>query len=473
MIPTAEAITTRIHTDPVFRKTVCMRHHYWFFMTYFTGYLKFPCADMHKQMLYFSQMINTRQMLVLGFPRCGKTLIHSYSLPLWSMLTGSAKNLIIVVGNIKEKRQFCQHFEQMLLFRQELKRDFPFRYQKRGWYFFFPELQAQIYIASLEEKDQFENVLGQTPDLIVVDPIERFRPDDRATAERLLFSLLDQVGNEDTRKIIVGRSDGKDGPMRHTADRLLQREDLQYKTVFYPFFSLEGEALIPAWKGKFYHQQAIDEEMQKATREEFFLEYWLFEEVPEYPLTLSEQCCTSTYPTSIAEWSNVDDGIKKDIAGLFFAPYHGEEGTASILWGVETNKRSYIFQGRLWEGASEDFDADGFFMNIRSQLDQAEPPPKMLFYGDKQDPFGQMLCAHKFPFRNFTVLCPSRHERPLLKKTLAQAIASGRIQFHRSFANTVEAIFAGGDQGAQRLIHQLSLPLGETSPEKVLFTINY
>lgn len=470
MIQTAESIATRIHNDPVFRKSVCLRHHYWFFMTYFTAYLKFPCADMHKKMLYLSEMSRTHQMIVLGFPQCGKTLIHSYSLPLWSMLNGSAKNIIIVVGNPKEKSQFCNRFEQMMMFRHELKRDFSIRYKKRGWYFLFPNLQSQIYVASLEETDQLDSVLGRIPDLIIVDPLERFQQKSLSYAERMLFILLNQVGDKETRKIIVGRGDGGDGPMMNIADRLFDQEDLQYKTVFYPFYSINGESVIPTWKGKFPNQQAIESEIEKtASAEEYFFEYCLQKEVSELPFCIPEKNYNDVYPTDLNHFSEEHGD---DITGVFFAPYKGEYQQASIAWGVELSNRRYVYQGIIWEGVAENFDANQFFTNIRLQLDNTPLRPKMLFFGDKNDPFGKEVCHCKFSIQNYSSLCVSRHEQSVLKDVLTQAIGDQRIQFQSSFANDIGEMLVKSSEASERFIHQLSLPLLESSPQKIFLVVS-
>lgn len=468
----AEQTVKRMQKDTGFRRAVCLHSHYWFFLTYFTRFLKFPCAEMHKQMLYFSGMMYATKMIVLGFPQCGKSLIHSYSLPLWSIIKGNVKTVVIVVNGAKEKRQFRDRFDRELMFNQGLKKDFKLRCRRKGFHFFFPDFQAQIYIADLQEEYQLDAIIGQTPDLVIVDPLQPFKKDEWRKIKSILVHILENVGNEKTRKIIVGRGDGKDGPLNQLAHEMHESEEKRCLPAFYPFCDADSE--VPAWEARFNDSKSIFDELNKpASKEEFFFEYFLASEVPEIPLHISERQEDDTYPVSLDQWTSLSNEAKENIASVFFVPYKGESCEALVLWGIKTKTGVFIYQGIEWRGESLGFDINSELKDLPEKLKKVNPNSDIHLYGDRGDAFSDDIC-HLFSLDcAHSNTCAVRHEPIVRKKICEEGISSGKIKFKPAFAKVIKAEIETGTEGSMRWFNHLPLVLRESSLGPTIFTVTH
>ena len=472
MIPEEKTahIVSRMQTDQAFRKEVCLRNHYWFFVAYFTRHIKYPCADMHKQMLYLSSMSWAKQMTVLGFPQCGKSLIHSYSLPLWSILNQKAKTVVIVVNGKTEKTQFRERFAKELMFNQKLLQDFELKYRKRGYFFFFPQYQAQICIVDLMTEADLDLVVGSSPDLIVIDAIQPYAESDQEAVGKQIRKIFQEAGTKDTRKIIVGRGDGRDGPLMSFTTEMLEKKDQRFFPAFYPFITHDTEEF--AWPGKFKDEALVEIEFNRSiTKEDFFFEYFILADVPEIPFRVTKECRNDDYPLVRKLWATkLNEEQKENISELIFVPYQGAREEAILLWGIKLTNETVILQGIEWQGEPTAYDITPLAIETREWLDTINPNARIGFYSDTGDVFSNLVARTRLDFRGQIIVNCPRCDAEYRQKLVEHYTATGTIQFHPQFADLI-LVETGAQKGFRDdWFNQLALVINRSAIGTTIFT---
>ena len=438
----SEDILKRVIREPDFRREICVRFHYWFFHTYFTHHIKYPGAEMHKQMLYFSGTDYFKKLIVQGFPQCGKSVIHCLSLPIWSLLKGK-KSIAIIFSNSQERIQFRDRFEQELQCNKFLKQDFGIKFRRKGHHFFFSRPEGHIYIGNLEKDTELEIVLGEEPDLIVVDSLTPYESWQYEEVYYRLKQLVEKSGNMKTRKIIVGRGGGKRSPLNRLIDEMIEKNDKSELPCLYPF-ATTGETV--AWAGKFPDPEAISHELEKTTsKESFFYEYFLLNEVPDLPLMIRENSIDDTYPISRQEWKNLSEKDKEKIEEIFIVPYQGNQKQGALLWGVlikEGDTEKYIYQDIDWVGEEKDLDIKSYFQDLRVWLDGIKSSAMIIFYADEEDPFGVRVSSNFQSTEGGGRGCMPRNDVEFNKTIMQCDIDRGKIFFSEKFAQKLQLIFS-------------------------------
>lgn len=463
-------VVSRMQTDIGFRKEVCLRNHYWFFLAYFTRHIKYPCADLHKQMLYFAGISWVKKMVVLGFPQCGKSLIHSYSLPLWSILNEKAKTVVIVVNGKAEKTQFRERFAKELMFNQKLLQDFGLKHRKRGYYFFFPQYQAQICIVDIQTESDIDLVVGSTPDLVVIDAIKPYREDDSELILKQVRKIFSEAGTKDTRKIVVGRGDGENGPLMKFTTEMIEKKDKTFLPAFYPFIKHDDED--PAWLGKFKDEALIEAEFSRSmTKEEFFFQYFILAAIPDIPFRITEDCRNNMYPIERNMWKDeLSEEQKQNVIELVFVPYLGDREQAFVVWGIKQSDQKYVLQGIEWQGDADSFDITTLANETREWLNTINPEAKVGLYGDLADSFSNQVCRTPLDFRGQIITNCQRKDSEERKKLVEHFTASGSIQFQPDFADLIFVETSPKKGFQDNWFNHLALVLNASASGSVIFT---
>lgn len=454
-------IVKKIAENSAFRQNLCLKSHYWFFVSYFSDFIQYPCEEMHKKMLYFSGMDSFKKMLVVGFPECGKSLIHSFSLPIWSMINGKSQNIIILLGNKKEQTIFSERFEEMLNFNQRLNQDFQLRFKRKGLTLFFPYYKTRIRIGNLEENQNF----SQT-DLIIIDPLYSHDSSQHSEIYEKFKSILERSGTSKTKKILVGRSDGASGPFSKIGRGMLDGTIADGRPIRYPFFDQNG---CPSWNSKFHTREDVLQELDKAkTPEEFFFEYLFLEEIPNIPLLLFKQHFNDTYPVDRSKWGTLSKEQKSQIEEIFFIPYQGDLEVGRIIWGIKikTDENTvHVYQGVEWEGSFNANELILYFEKVQNFCDA-----QITFYGDTADQFSLNVCQLFTEDRSFGSQCNHRRNYSEIKDILKNSVILGDIQFQRGFGFQLNDIFMQENEGKNDLwTHHLSLVLNSTCRDGICF----
>jgi predicted phage terminase large subunit-like protein len=258
----ANFIGKNILGDQVLRKVLARRSHFWFFHLYFTGYIQYKTADFQKEMFSLTEDDDISCAVILAFRGSTKSTIFSLSYPIWSMITGGKKFILITSQNQNQAQVMLTNIATELEKNELLIKDFGrFRQIKEEWNqnsIFIPSYNCRITCISSGESMRGIRNLQYRPDLIIADDVEDLASVRTKESRDKTFNWLNgdliPSGDLDTKIIIVGN-------LLHEASLIMRLkkaiEDGIFKAIYrkYPLIDEDGSCL---WPGKFSSQDAID-----------------------------------------------------------------------------------------------------------------------------------------------------------------------------------------------------------------------
>ena len=172
----ANFIGKNILGDQVLRKVLARRSHFWFFHLYFTGYIQYKTADFQKEMFSLTEDDDISCAVILAFRGSTKSTIFSLSYPIWSMITGGKKFILITSQNQNQAQVMLTNIATELEKNELLIKDFGrFRQIKEEWNqnsIFIPSYNCRITCISSGESMRGIRNLQYRPDLIIADDVE-------------------------------------------------------------------------------------------------------------------------------------------------------------------------------------------------------------------------------------------------------------------------------------------------------------
>ncbi|MCL4378130.1 MAG: hypothetical protein M1409_07100 [Actinobacteria bacterium] len=88
-----------IINDASVRREIARRSHYGFFLIYLSNYIKYPTASFQRQIFNLCQDGSIKAAAVTAFRGSGKSTIVSLSYPIWAMIIGAKKFIVILSQN--------------------------------------------------------------------------------------------------------------------------------------------------------------------------------------------------------------------------------------------------------------------------------------------------------------------------------------------------------------------------------------
>ena len=169
-------IEKQIKKDPKFRRALSVQSHYWFFIIYLSDYVKYKTAAFQRKMFFLTENEKIRSAVITAFRGSAKSTIMSLSYPIWAMVTGKKKHIVI----LSQTQQLCKsilfnirkEFEENEL----LIKDFgPFREAADQWnqnMLLNPTYNCRITCISCGESIRGIRYRQYRPDLIICDDVE-------------------------------------------------------------------------------------------------------------------------------------------------------------------------------------------------------------------------------------------------------------------------------------------------------------
>ncbi len=224
-------------------------------------------------MLYGASFINWKKLLVIGFPSCGKTVIHTLICPIWSIIAGKAKRITIVTLSKNGRAILLDQMRRVVLTNEALKQDFPIVWKQKLNGFVLPRFGAQIEIMTLAELNGF----GTLPDAIIFDPMQSTLQLPQMDLFARLSELL-EYAKKGVQLTILGRGDGKHGANTQLMEQCIAAEALDSLPIRVSFLDGKSKSEVPrSWKARYPDKQAIKRVVETCgTGEQFLTEYLMY-----------------------------------------------------------------------------------------------------------------------------------------------------------------------------------------------------
>jgi len=200
--------------------------------------------------------------VIVAFRGSAKSTMISLSYPIWAVLSGKCKFVLILSQNQDQAKQILRNIRIELESNEMLIGDFGSFNSRKGNLgtssILFPKLGAKIMAASSEQSIRGMRHKEFRPDLIICDDIEDLNSvrnkESRDKTYGWLTGEVIPAGDENTKVIIIGNLLHEDSTLMRLKKDI---EDKRMSGIYreYPLVDGNGNCL---WPGKFPDQKAID-----------------------------------------------------------------------------------------------------------------------------------------------------------------------------------------------------------------------
>ncbi len=208
-----QEIIKKIEKDPVFRKNIVKRSHFYFFNTFFPHYMEYPCSWFQKEMFTITEDPTRKVIIIMAFRGSGKSTIMNLSFSLWSIFGIHQKKFVLLVS--RTKKQSRVHFDNIkneMIYNDLLRNDLgPFQIDSEDWglnSLILKKFGAKVMTIGINESLRGLRYGNHRPDLIIFDDIEDTTCIDNAKERKKIFDWVDSeaftVGNKDTTMVFLG-----------------------------------------------------------------------------------------------------------------------------------------------------------------------------------------------------------------------------------------------------------------------------
>lgn len=268
--------------DPLTRREVVSRSHFWFFHLYFDRYATYSPAPFHMEFFAITENAKLKTAVIESFRNSGKTTLMNFSYPLWAVLGGQRKKFVLLVARTESQaRQYLTNIKSELENNKLLCSDSgPFKEPDDEWRsssIVLPQYDARITAVSIEQSVRGLRHGPHRPDLILCDDLEDLSSVKTLESRDRLYSWLTgdiiPMGDINTKMVVIGTRLHEDSLIMRLKAKIESGEMLG-QTFHYPLVDRDGKI---AWPSKFPNVEAIDAERKKigndiAWRREYLLE---------------------------------------------------------------------------------------------------------------------------------------------------------------------------------------------------------
>ena len=268
------------------RRVVARKSHYWFFAIYLSDYMQYPTAKFQREMFDLTEDIRIKAAVITSFRGSAKSTIMSLSYPLWAMITGQKKYIVLLSQNQQQCKLILANIRAELEKNELLIRDFgPFRQASEEWS--RNSLMVESYGCRMASISCGESIRGikhkhYRPDLIIADDVEDLKSVKTKEGRDNVFEWFTgdvmPVGDSfKTKTIVIGNMLHEDSLMMRLKNSV---EEGKFNGAYreYPFFAKKE---IPLWPEKFTSQDKIDELRASVVSEAAWQREFLLKIVPK------------------------------------------------------------------------------------------------------------------------------------------------------------------------------------------------
>jgi len=258
-----DAIKKHIKKDKSVRRNLARKSFYWFFTIYLSSYIKYESADFQKQIFNVAQDRIEKSIVITAFRGSGKSTIASLAYPIWAMITGAKKFIIILSQNQNLCKLILANIKAELEKNSLLISDFgPFKQIDDEWR--ANSLLVNAYGTRIACISSGESIRGirhkeNRPDLIIIDDVEDVASTKTKEGRDKTFNWVTRevipTGDKNTKTIIIGNKLHEDCLMMRLKKAI---EDGSFPATYmeYPLLDEDGVCL---WPQKFPTEESIKE----------------------------------------------------------------------------------------------------------------------------------------------------------------------------------------------------------------------
>ncbi len=249
--------------DPVIRRALVRKSHYWFFHYYFAHYVQFKTAPFQKEIFQLTENL-PKVTVIEAFRFSGKSTILGLSLPLWSVFGAPEKKYVLIIAKTQaQARLYLKNIKDEIEGNKNLRHDLgPFREEEDEWRalsIVIPKFEARISVASIESGVRGLRHRQHRPDLVIGDDLEDLESVRQQEQRDQLYKWFTgdvlPMGSADSVFIVIGT--------RLHEDSLIMRlrQDIETKKLRgiakrYPLLDDKGQ---PLWPGRFPSAESVEE----------------------------------------------------------------------------------------------------------------------------------------------------------------------------------------------------------------------
>ena len=278
-------IEKQIKKNPAFRRKLARKSFYWFFTIYLSRYIKYESADFQKQIFDTLQDREVKSAVITAFRGSGKSTIASLAYPIWAMVTGAKKFIIILSQNQNLCKLILANIKAELEKNSLLLYDFgPFKQIDEEWR--ANSLLVTAYGTRIACISSGESIRGirhkeNRPDLIIIDDVEDMSSTKTKEGRDKTFNWVTRdvmpTGDKNTKTIIIGNKLHEDCLMMRLKKAI---EDGSFSATYmeYPLLDEDGNCL---WPQKFDTEDSINELKDSVVIDSSWQREYLLKIVPE------------------------------------------------------------------------------------------------------------------------------------------------------------------------------------------------
>jgi len=293
-----------IIADKDYRRTLAVQNHQAFFAIYFSGYLQYRSAKLHKDLFKVTERDNLKMTVIVAFRGSGKSTIVTTSYPIWAILAKSVQFIMIITQNQSQAKFVLSNIKSQLENNPLLKADFgPFQDINAEWTsnsIFIKKYNAKITVASVGESIRGIRHNETRPQIIVCDDVEdtlstKSRESRQKTYKWFKSEVL-PLGDLKTKHLIIGNLLHRDCLVMKLK-RQIEKQEFKAKYLEYPLIK-KGKIM---WLGKYSSRKILEEEKAKIDDPIIWKREYLLEIVADEDQIVQ--------PEWIKYYSDIPDGI--------------------------------------------------------------------------------------------------------------------------------------------------------------------
>lgn len=257
-----------IINDAGVRREIARRSHYGFFYIYLSNYIKYPTAHFQRQIFNLCQDESIKAAAITAFRGSGKSTIVSLSYPIWAMIIGTKKFIVILSQNQSQGELILANIRSEFEKNELLISDFgPFRQVTVQSKWSSETLYIESYDCMITCISSGSSIRGirhkqHRPDLIIADDVEDISSTKNKESRDKTFNWFTgeviPIGDSYTKIIAVGNKLHEDCLMMRLKNAI-EGKTFSANYMEFPLLDEEGACI---WPEKF--SSAYDIESLKA-----------------------------------------------------------------------------------------------------------------------------------------------------------------------------------------------------------------
>lgn len=280
-------LKTYIVNDAKVRREIARRSHFGFFCIYLAGYIKYPTADFQRQMFELAQDDEIKAAVITAFRGSGKSTIASLSYPIWAMIRGAKKFIVILSQNQSQCELILANIRAELEKNELLVSDFgPFRQVAAPSKWSAETLLVAGFDCMITCVSSGASIRGirykqHRPDLIIVDDVEDLASTRTKESRDKTFNWFTgeviPTGDWGTKMVAIGNKLHEDCLMMRLK-KAINDENFSAEYREYPLLDDKGNCL---WPEKYKTPDDIESLKKSVVSESSWQREYLLKIVPE------------------------------------------------------------------------------------------------------------------------------------------------------------------------------------------------